>query len=202
MRKKIIIVIDNPSRDLAASILIARELAKDHCIYLCSTASLFYEIFRLNPDLVLLNYLRITHLSLIRKLIDCSIQYSVLDTEGGVFAKINEQESSYTKTIVTDARVRNHLLRYYAWGLNLQQELLKNKIYSAQQIRCLGTPRSDFYHLSFMSFYDCPKDSLASQSKQSVILINTSFSLINPKFTTAINEQKSLKEKLLNLHTV
>lgn len=189
---RILIVVDNPVRDLSACTLLATELSQKHQVYLTSMSQSAYECFRLKPDLVVLNYLRIINLPLVHRLIACGIRYSILDTEGGVFSKIpGSDENSYHKTLVKDQFSRSHIEHYFAWGTVLAQDMKDRQIYPAEKIFCTGTPRTDFYHKSFQSFFVEKNE----QNARPMILINTSFPGNNPKFNSRENEKKNLIAK-------
>ncbi len=192
MRKRILIVVDNPLRDLASCTLLAQELSADHDVFLCSMSQARFEAFRVNADLVLLNYLRITNVPMVRNLIRSGIAFSVLDTEGGIFAKIpGTNETTYTKTIISQPDIRAKISHYFVWGKALWRDLKSRDLYPEQALLCLGTPRMDFYHPSFAPFY---LDSGRSPARP-MILINTSFSLNNPKFSTRDKESATLIAK-------
>jgi surface carbohydrate biosynthesis protein len=193
---RIVILVDNPLRDLPACLLLAGYLSSETEVFLTPTAQATQDIFRLRPDLVLLNYLRVTNLPLVHKLIAARIAYSILDTEGGIFMKIpGTQETSFTMTLVKDQKARDCVQQVFCWGEAIAQLLREKKIYASEKIFCLGTPRMDFYHSSFK-----PKDlvslkRLLTSQKNPVILLNTSFSGINPKFSTRSEELEMLVQK-------
>lgn len=189
---KILIVVDNPVRDLSACTLLATELSRQHQVYLTSMSQSAYECFRLKPDLVILNYLRVINLPLVYRMIACGIRYSILDTEGGVFSKIpGSNDNSYHKTLVKDQFSRDHVEHYFAWGTVLAQDMKDRKVYPTEKIFCTGTPRTDFYHVSFRPFFVEKNE----QNSRPMILINTSFPGNNPKFNTRENEKKNLIAK-------
>lgn len=190
-KKRIVIVVDNPLRDLPACSLLALELSQEYDVYLTPVAQAPYEIFRLGADLVLLNYIRISNQPLLEKLIASNIPYSVLDTEGGVFLKIGSgTETSYTKTILKDERLRNNVQQYFVWGKTLYSQLLEGKVYPEKSLLCLGTPRTDFYHPRFQPYF-----STAIRDPKPMVLVNTSFPSNNPKFSTRQAEANMLIEK-------
>jgi surface carbohydrate biosynthesis protein len=197
-RKKILILVDNPLRDFPACLLLGSYLSADADIFFSPTAQAPQEIFRFQPDLVLLNYLRDTNLALVRKLILAEIPFSILDTEGGIFMKIpGTNETSYTMTLIKDKTIRNKARHVFCWGPNLAKALTDKKAYPPENIFCLGTPRMDFYHSSFKNFYgslDELKTQLIGKSKP-VILINTSFAGNNPKFSNRADELEMLIQK-------
>jgi len=193
--KKILIIVDNPLRDLPACALLAAELAKTHRVYLTPMSQASTDIFRLNPDLVLLHYLRTTNLPLVQKLIQAGIPWSILDTEGGIFMKVEgSDETTYTMTLVKDEVVRNKVAQVFVWGKGLHKLLTDRKTYPAERILCLGTPRMDFYHPSFAAYFE-PTNQARLKTGRPMILINTSFAGNNPKFSNREKETAMLVSK-------
>ena len=89
--KKVCLVVDNPLRDLPGCILLSTSLVSmNYKVYLVPHNLVFRnnfsELLGINPDFVVLNYLRKNNDHIAEALIKCKIPFSVLDTEGGVLA--------------------------------------------------------------------------------------------------------------------
>lgn len=191
MTKSIAIIVDNAARDLLGSILLASELAK-HCqVSLVPMSQASTDIFRIKPDLVILNFLRETNKALVHRLIRCGIRYSVLDTEGAVFMSLpGSKDTSYTKTIPKDEFIRSHVQQFFVWGSALFEDLVARHIYPREAMRLCGSPRMDFYHSSFRTYF------LGHQKEMCPnILFNTSFAVNNPRFSTREGEAEMLVSK-------
>jgi surface carbohydrate biosynthesis protein len=189
-QKRILIIVDNPLRDLPACALLAAELAKKHKVYLTPMSQALTDAFLLKPHLVLLNYLRPTNVPLVTKLNQAGIAWSILDTEGGIFMKLeNSDETTYTMTLVRDPEIRNQVAQVFVWGHDLHHSLTEKKTYPPERLLCLGTPRMDFYHQSFEPYFE-ETNRLRKQTARPMILINTSFAGNNPKFS---NREKEIE---------
>ncbi len=193
--KKIVIIVDNPLRDLPACALLAAELAKKHKVYLTPMSQATNDIFVIRADLVLLNYLRPTNVPLVRKLIQAGIAWSILDTEGGIFMKLeNSKETTYTMTLVKDGFIRSQVAQVFIWGQELYKQLSERKTYPAGRALAIGTPRMDFYHGS-MEEYFAPTLRERQKTGRPMILINTSFAGNNPKFSNREKEAEMLVKR-------
>lgn len=193
MKKKIAILVDNPARDLPACVWLSTFLLEKYQVFLVTTAQASTDLFRIMPDLVLLNYLRENNKPLVKKLIRCGIGFSVLDTEGGLFMQVpNSQENTYTMTVIKDDEIRSQVKQFFVWGSDLYQQLLQRQLYPKDSLVCLGTPRMDFFSPALKSYFSNP-ESYMPQSD--FILINTSFAGNNPKYSNKEAEKKMLIEK-------
>lgn len=191
MKKKIAIVVDNPTRDLPSCALLASELSKSSRVFLVPVSQAGFELFRLGPDLVLLNYLRETNKELVKKLLKAGIDFAVLDTEGGTYMDVpNSNENTYTMTVLRNPELRRRAVRVYLWGKELLNIMLARGFYSPEQLRCLGSPRMDFCHESFSAFFEKRE---IDNKKQ--IIVNTSFAGNNPRFSSRENEMVMLINK-------
>ena len=84
---------DNPNRDLPGLVLVANKLVKNGCqCYLVPSNLRDSEVFRLNPDFVLVNHIRSINDDFVSHLFQLNIKVGVLDTEGGVFAPIKSKD--------------------------------------------------------------------------------------------------------------
>lgn len=189
-QEKIAILVDNPLRDLPSCVLLASKLALEYDVYLVPTAQAATDIFRIAPSVTILNYLRVSNLSLVKKMVDSGLSFSVLDTEGGFFMKVpGSLENTYTKTIISDQNIRSKVGQFFIWGKVLWETLKNRNVYPNSELLCLGTPRMDFYTKPLEAYYDL------DQTGRSLILINTSFAGNNPKFSNRAKEMQMLVKK-------
>src|SRR5437879_11292758 len=117
------LIVDHPQRDLAGIVLTGFQLCQSGVIcHLVPHNLEAQQIWALTPDLVLLNFFRVTNQDLARKLVRAGIQVAVLDTEGGVFP----DERSYTEALCQDAELRRQLGCICMWGPRLAQYVVAN----------------------------------------------------------------------------
>jgi len=192
-KKKVLIVVDNPTRDLNASILLASQLLQHQFdVFLTPLNQLVSDTFKLLPDHVILNYLRENNQRYVKQLLKNRISWSVLDTEGAVFANINNgKTNSYTTSIIKDEELRRKTLLFFVWGTDLLKTLKAQSFYSHASLKLTGSPRIDLLHPKYRPLVEERK----SDFPNGYILINTSFSLINPKFQSSEREQSELINK-------
>lgn len=175
MKPQIQIIIDNPLRDLPAGVLLAAHLAaKDCSAILTPFDNAPAETFRLKPHYLLANYARKTNELYLKRLISAKIPMGVLDTEGGVFIKLEEEggKPNFIKTLTQDKNVIKKIQDYFVWGNFIYHFMQDYWPEAKQAIRLFGTPRTDALH---------PKWAPPARKKD-LILINTSFTLVNTKF--------------------
>ena len=187
-QKSVVLVVDNPVRDLPSLIILASELIK-RGMKVCLTP--FYGVgnfvARTNPNIVVLNYARPNNINLIKKLKSKGIQVCVLDTEGGIFSNTGS-ENTYEKTVIKDSSVRGLISKYFVWGEKLYKLLRDKEIYTEDQLLLTGTPRFDTYSGKYKTFINGRKE-------HNYILITGSFPTVNSKFQSVEVESKMLIEK-------
>lgn len=172
---RIAIVVDHPQRDLAGALLIAHELCqRGHSCHLVSLNDQESEIMALRPDFVLLNYLREFNYPLATDLHRAGIHFGVLDTEGGVW----ETNDSYTELLWRDRNLLQRTNAVCMWGPRLAQHVVEEKYFHPAQVRITGCARFDYYHPHWKDILRPDRDAHFR------ILINTNFSVVNPRFTT------------------
>lgn len=185
---KIVLIVDNPIRDLPASVLVALTLVESgFTVRLVPFDNAGQGTFAANPDYVLVNYARMINETYLWRLQNAGIPIGVLDTEGGVYAKGEPGETApiVVKTFPYSPSVRNNLSDYFIWGRNLFDYLSVSGHFPSSILRLTGTPRTDVFHPDYSPLV----------RDRSIILINTSFTLANPKFRSAEAEARDLIEK-------
>ncbi len=192
---KIAIVVDNPFRDLPSCVLLASTLVeKGNEVVLVP----FYEcrafIYKILPDVIVLNYARTNNIGLIKDCKNLGIKISVLDTEGGVFGSYEEADSNdYLQTVIGSDETRGMIDHYYVWGKKLYKELADKEIYNEKQLRLTGTPRFDFYQSEYSRFLDSQSCRHHVRGNK-YLLVTSSFPMVNPKYQTVEKE----KEMMIN----
>ena len=186
-RPSVALIVDHPQRDLAGVVLTAFHLCQqDVDCHLVPHNLEEREIFALAPDFVLLNFFRPVNQALARRLVQAGIRVGVLDTEGGVWPN----EAAYAELLWQDAELRRHLRCVCLWGPRLANYLVTQGLLSADQVAVTGCPRFDFYHGDWRSVLSNAEDHGASR-----ILINTNFSVSNPRFATVVQNVRQAREE-------
>lgn len=183
------LIVDNPRRDLPGLALVALALARHGVTsYLVPMNLQRREIWALDPDFVLLNYLRVTNQALVRTLGDSGTRLGVLDTEGGVFASFD----GYAKLLPGDSHVRSAVSSFCSWGPRLAEHAARQGWYDAQRIAVTGAPRFDYYAPRWRRAA-LRSSAYADAYARPLVLINGNFPLANPMFQTAEQEAANLE---------
>lgn len=184
---RIALVVDHPQRDLGGLTLVAMELARrgmtTHLVPLNRQEA---ELWALAPDLVLLNYARPGNDAMARRLLAAGVKVGMLDTEGAVW----ENFGAYTELLWRDRTLLGQLAPACIWGPRLAAHLVAQQLLSPSQIAVTGCPRFDFYHPAWRTTF-APTTPQAPR-----ILINTNFSLGNPRFATEQRNRERLRDEL------
>lgn len=183
--KRIAIVVDNPLRDLPGDVLLSCHLSRpDLVVYLVPFDNAPHEIFRIKPDYVLVNYVRKTNEVFLNRLVQAGLKFGVLDTEGGVFVKMEEEggRPNFVKTYTENKNILDAIADYFVWGRAVYDYLSAHGPIPKKCLRLTGTPRSDVLSNVWQN----------DSNPREIILINTSFTLGNPKFRTSTEEAEDL----------
>lgn len=189
---RIALVVDNPSRDLPGLVLLGSRLATGGAtVYLAPMNLQAQELPALGPDLAVLNCLRRTNQELAAALLDAGVRLAVLDTEGGVM----ESPGTYRRVMAEDAELRARVGRVCFWGERLARAAREGAWYPDGAIRVTGAPRFDLYAPPW-------REAARERSPRPpdlagpVVLVNSSFTLANPRFQTADEEAEMLVARL------
>lgn len=194
MKQRIALIVDHPLRDLGGLVLVAAELCRQgHDIFLVSMNLQVREILALNPDFVLLNYIRKNNESFIDAMIASNIPYGVLDTEGGFYGDLKK----YHQTLSLKKNLWQNLKLNCVWGRKMLEFWLdfEPTRENASIHKLTGLPRFDFYHPDYHALAD---DFLNDRFKEmkNLILINTKVAVANPGFVTREQEVDLYLNKL------
>ena len=190
--KKIVLIVDNPIRDLYGQILLANKLVeKGLRVYLIPMNELYInkgrDLWCIAPDFILLNYLRKNNQEIVRNIIQSKIKFGILDTEGGVLTNLK----SYKNIFLDDINILKKVNTYFSWGTNLADYLISENLLTPHQIEITGSPRFDFYSPPLNIIHSFNKINLFHNNNP-VILINCNFPIANPKFQTKEEEKRFL----------
>lgn len=180
MRPSVALIVDHPQRDLAGLVLTAFELCQRG--YDCHLVPLNLqdtEIWALAPDFVLLNYLRRFNEPFVRRLVEARIPYGLLDTEGAVFGSLEE----YAELHCEDISLLHGARCACIWGPRVAQYLIGEGLYHAERLQVTGCPRFDLYAPQWRSVVLDGVE--AGDGGRPRILMNTNFSIVNPRFTSS-----------------
>ncbi len=191
MKPRIALIVDHPQRDLAGLTLTAFELCQRGIDCHLVPLNLQYgELWALAPDFVLLNYLRRFNEPVVRQLVKAGIQYGLLDTEGAVFSGPDE----YADLHCEDPALLLGASCACMWGPKLADYLVARGIYTAEQISVTGCPRFDLYAPGWReAIWDARPRNGGEPAR---ILINTNFSIVNPRFTSSAQNIEYYHEQL------
>lgn len=180
MNRRVCLVVDNPLRDLDGLVLVAWHLAgRGIDSFLVPMYQQGHDVPAAAPDLVLANYLRQNNLALLAQYKSDGARIGILDTEGAA-GKTADTFAGWVKRM----KPRGLVDLYCLWG-DLQREAVRAMdILPAELLRVTGCPRYDFVAAPW-------RDALAAPSGAGdYVLINTAFSLVNPRFSSGAARER------------
>jgi len=185
---RVAFIVDHPARDLGGLVLVAAELCRHGVTCHLVPLNLMHgQLWTLAPDLVVLNYARPTNARIARELLDAGIKVGVLDTEGAAWETLD----AYSELVWADRDQLHQLAFVCMWGPLLARHMVDQGLLLASQISVTGCPRFDFYHSRWRGVFD-----EGATPQRPVLLINTNFSLSNPRFATAGRNREHLEKEL------
>jgi surface carbohydrate biosynthesis protein len=176
---RVAIVVDHPQRDLPGIVLTALDLARRGVV--CHLVPLNLqerEIWALEPDFVLFNFLRRSNEHFARELHAAGIAFGVLDTEGAIWPNPDE----YVSLLWKDSALLREVRCVCMWGRQLAEYVLARGIFAAEQVVVTGCPRFDLYSHPWVDLNEDAAEATRRLGRN--ILINTNFSITNPRFAT------------------
>jgi surface carbohydrate biosynthesis protein len=177
--KRIALIVDHPQRDLSGLVLLAFELCQRGAV--CHLVPLNLEereIMSLAPDFVLLNYFRTFNYRLGKWMDGARITFGLQDTEGGAWPTID----TYTRILWQDRALLRKARGVCTWGGVLAKHLIREGLLEASQVTVTGCARFDLYAKGWRGVIVDADD--ADCKRPGHVLINTNYSLGNPRFTT------------------
>jgi surface carbohydrate biosynthesis protein len=175
--------VDNPLRDLDGLALAGWFLARQGAEVFLLSMSNNYEAFFLSPDMVVVNYVRKANSDFIARCKRMGFPVGVLDTEGGV---LKDAEAYF-------GRVFNFVDTvdlYCLWGMKQYEAMRKINRLPEDVIKVTGCPRYDFCVLPWSeTLPDVPVE-----RGRKMVLVNTSFPIIQPRFQSPEKEAEQLVE--------
>lgn len=179
MTQRVVIVVDNPLRDLSGSLLVASDLSRFGIeVFLVEMYNQIFDITFLKPHLVLLNFVRDSNINLIKYYNSLGIKVAILDTEGAW----SENLDSFSNAVQKKIKLVN-IAQYFLWGNKQLKSLTKNKPDGNNIFSVTGSPRYDFCFGRLKNNLE-PKKNYAPY-----FLINTRFPRSNPEFTNGEDQE-------------
>jgi surface carbohydrate biosynthesis protein len=206
-KPNIVLVVDNPVRDMPGLVLLAMELAKQGArAFLVPMKLQIPEIYLCSPDYVLLPYARVNNEALIEDLVSRGVRVGVLETEGAVF----EEDFFIHVKASTNKSIRNIVSHQFVWGSQAYRLSLEHNWYNQDQLFLTGSPRFDFYTSVFRSALWALEPHIDDYSKP-IVLIVTGYTMANPRFHAAetelenqikrYNYDRDFANKILYIHS-
>lgn len=173
-KRKIVLIVDNPPRDLEGMTSLAREFAKNDA--LCFLVSMYDQsvwMSIIKPTDIIINYYRKNNKKLIEYYRAMGARVYVLDTEGNGGENINTFAKELKKEGV-DGKVDG----YFLWGREQYECFKENRvIFDINKLHLTGAPRLDLYTKKYRDYISPVKFKI-----RSYILFNTNFPIINPRY--------------------
>ena len=178
-QRKICLVVDNPLRDLDGLVLLAWHFVQQGCqVWLVPMYQQVYDIHAVDPDFVLLNYVRNNNLQHVYTYLGSGIKTGVLDTEG-TGGKTPEE---FAKLVGSSGGAK-HLHLYCTWGSSQALALEAAGVVDAQRIAVTGCPRYDFCAEPWRHALHKP------EIPPGYVLINTNFPIVNPRYSSGSQDE-------------
>ncbi|HEY8258069.1 MAG TPA: surface carbohydrate biosynthesis protein [Gemmatimonadales bacterium] len=185
---RVAFVVDHPQRDLAGVVLTAFEMCqRGATCHLVPLNVQHREIWSLAPQMVVLNYLRRNNERFGKQLMEAGISLAAMDTEGGVWPDVEH----YAEILWQDAEVRRRVQLACMWGPHLADAMVERGTLARSQVAVTGCPRFDLYHPLWNGVTESTRDRQVPR-----VLINTNFSISNPRFATPEENARHLQEHL------
>lgn len=170
--KRICLIIDNPLRDFDGIVLIAAYLMmKNFEVFIVPMNAQNSDALSLNPDVVLVNYIRKNNLEILNLYKNRGIKVAILDTEG-----VGKWWPKHAQ-ILRDIKADKFVDQYYCWGKEQHDHLVSSESLDHKKIKITGCPRYDFAVQPWRNTLQ------PTGIPPGYILINTNFPLANPFFT-------------------
>lgn len=177
MARRICLIVDHPLRDLEGLVLVACELARRGLEAFLVPMYHRHEVFLICPDLVLVNYVRFANIGFIDACRHMGIAVGVLDTEGGVQKDVD----AFARRVCP---YLDRVALYCAWGPRQLAALRACSPDGAGSLVATGCPRYDFAAPRWRGAIKNDGEAWP----RPLILIDTNFPIINPRFQSARRE--------------
>ena len=172
-KKKIGIIIDNPSRDLIGALFISNHLKEKNCdVFLINIYRQAFDIFFNKLDVCVFTYCRNNNSIWFLLCKFLSIKTVVLESEGNA-------DSTLISNILNNSNAAKLIDKFLFWGEEQMQIISKKSNLDITKCKVTGVPRLYSYLLEKTVFIN------------NSILFCSNFSFINPRFNSYEREKKS-----------
>ena len=131
--KRICLIIDNPLRDFDGIVLIAAYLMmKNFEVFIVPMNAQNSDALSLNPDVVLVNYIRKNNLEILNLYKNRGIKVAILDTEG-----VGKWWPKHAQ-ILRDMKADKVVDQYYCWGKEQHDHLVSSESLDHKKIKSLA----------------------------------------------------------------
>ena len=179
------LIIDNPKRDLDGLLLVALHLAcRGIRVFLVPMYEQGYDVPRLRPVVVVLNYARPQNRELVAGYRALGVTTCVLDTEGGVLSVSGQDAPETWAHTFRDQGWPDLIDDYFFWGSAIRDAFAVHAGMKRGRLHLTGCPRYDLCV--------APWDEALGRDARSYVLVNTNFSAINPRFTGSAEVERKL----------
>jgi surface carbohydrate biosynthesis protein len=181
------LIVDNPKRDLDGLVLLAHRLSRSGInTALIPLYQQGVEVPLLGLTGVVVNYARLNNRELLAGYKSRGLQIYVLDTEGGVLSGEGTYTPENWATWLREAGFAGLIDEYFCWGPALAAAFRRLSGIAPEHVHVTGCPRFDFCQAPWRQTLEFPMTDH--------ILVNTSFSGINPFFTSnAVKERAAFR---------
>lgn len=183
---RVVLIVDNPLRDLDGLVLVARELARRGAeAFLAPMYDQAFVVERVKPDVVVANYVRPNNARLLLHYRRQGVRVVVVDTEGAAGKAAEDLAALLAHTGLADLADA-----YCVWGQRQADAIIARKVLPAEQVKITGCPRYDFVAPPWREALPAP------DVEPGFVLINTNFAAISPRFS---GDQGVERESLIKL---
>ncbi len=184
--KTICLILDNPGRDLLGMALLSSMLASHGLdVVVVPMYDQQQYVVKVQPDMVLVNYVRQANRAAIKRYKRLGIRVGVLDTEGGVL----RSEYRELLDVVQNSGAKQFIDDYFLWGTRQYAAFQRDLNAPGTRLYLTGCPRFDFYAPQWSHLIPDPED-----RPHEYVLLITSFPLNNPRFATPEQEIANMME--------
>lgn len=186
---RICLIVDSIERDLDGLIKLSLNLLKNGSeVYLTPMGIQVYDLIRIAPDFILINYLRDNNIENVRKYINAGIQVGVLDTEGAIFTDISKS------LIASLKRNQCEISLYFTWGDIQRKTILDAGIFCDNVVFSTGSPRYDFYSHNYQNIVYRDWSYSLKGDYRGLILFNTNYPILFSKFQSIEDEIRMISK--------
>lgn len=171
------LVVDHPVRELDGALLVAHQLrSRGAEPFIVPMYNQGFDVPRLGLDALVMNYVRTANHELIRSYAGAGLDVYVLDTEGGILAQQGGNSPAAMAAALSASGIDKHLAGYFFWGPAVRDAFEGTTSLPSERLHVTGCPRFDFVAPRWRPMLD--------RQRSGYVLLNTSFTLVNPRFST------------------